>query len=225
MKEKMKKLSQSTFIVILLGAFILTIVALFNWICLDGAKDVAAVVNAKDSTVTLEATITSSESYVEFDEGTEKKYWHENVSYTYDGKEYSGVYYNRTERKPEIGKVVTVKIDSKNPGELLPDKLEFLLCAILSPIFLACVTIVLYFIIINGIKRILTVCGKQKESLAKTLALLFIGSKMVIESIVFYNNHNSAVFAVFSLIAALSLYFFVLRKSNNLEKESNTQNV
>jgi len=196
---------------ILLLAVAFIIIVIFNYICFDGAKKATASIKAKDNSVTLEATITSSESYVEIDEGMEREYWHANVTYTYKGITYSEVHYESTERRPEIGKAVTVKIDPENPGELLPDATETVLSMILSPIFLTGVTIVLYFLVKCIAKWIAAICRMHSDRFAKTTAFVLVCGKLIGESFAFYNKHDSLVFAVFSLIAATALLFFVLR--------------
>lgn len=198
---------------ILLCAFVLMILAIFNFICFDGARNVTASYQAKDTCVTLQATITSSDHYTEIDEGFERDYWHANVTYTYNGITYSGVYYDHTYREPEIGKVVTVSIDPENPGELLPDRAEMTLSLILSPVFLTGVTIGLYYWVCSVIEILNAAKDHRDEQREKGIALLFVGIKLVIESVVFYNKHDSLVFAIFSLIAAVAFWFFILRKS------------
>lgn len=201
--------------IVLLGLVFLLLAAMFNSICFLGAKNITSIIKSRNTAVTVEAVITSSERYVDVDEGVEDEYWHANVTYTYDGVEYSGVHYDRTEKPPQIGKAVTVKIDPNKPGELLPDGIETAISAIISPVFLAGLTIGLYLGIRFFVDWVLGLRDKQNKRLAKTIALMVIGGKLVVESLVYFVHYDSLSFAVFSLIAAFCLWYFVLRKEES----------
>ena len=195
--------------------------AMFNWICFDGAEKSAKIFNTQDTCVEIEATITSSEKYTEIDEGFEDDYWHANVSYKYKGVSYSGVFYDSMEKPPKIGKKVNVKIDPKNPGELLPDNTEFTLSLILSPIFLSFITFGLFLAIKGFAETVLKKFERESEFRATYIAALFIACKLLIESYSFYNKHNSIVYAVFSIIAVI--VSFILYRCLHKKAETDPQ--
>lgn len=189
MKAKLKTL----FLVLLaLGAM-----AMFSWISFLGARNATAVLRARDTRVELTATITGAKRYVEVDEGVDREYWHAQVSYTYNGVDYRNVHYDRQDNPPTIGKVVTVSIDPANPGELLPDGVEVGLSVLLSPLFLMGVTAALYHLL----KWMLTTRLRGGEATAGVVAAVFAVCTLVAESLIYYLQHDSAVFAVFSLVA------------------------
>ena len=195
----------------------LLFIAIFNSICFNGARKAAAVFESGADTVEIGATITHSKMYTEVDEGTENDYWHAYVSYEYNGVEYTDVFYERMDDPPDIGEDVTVKINPEVPNELLPDSWEFILVLIISPIFLSIITVALFYIIELLADRLFR-NEPKKDLYAKIVAGIFVLSKMVIESLVFYGIHNSIVFAMFSLVAGCSLIVFVIKK--NIKKNT-----
>lgn len=186
----------------------LLFIAIVNFVCFDGARKAVAVFKSGTDTIEIEATITSSEKYTEIDEGIENDYWHAKVSYKYNGIEYSDVFYDRMEKPPTLGEGVLVKINPEVPNEVLPDYVEFILSLIISPVFLSITTIAI-FVIMDFITNLLFKDKKKGGLFSQIIAALFVLSKLIIESVVFYNKHNSIVFAVFSLIAGCSLAVFV----------------
>ncbi|MBQ1280691.1 MAG: DUF3592 domain-containing protein [Oscillospiraceae bacterium] len=197
---------------------------LFNSIAFHGAKTVAASVNAKDTAVTLRATITGTELEVEEDtDGIDREYWKTDVTYTYNGIEYSGVHYDNLKSEPQLGKTVSVRIDPDAPGKLLPFASDTVISAILSPIFLTAVTAALYLMIKSVLNWLAEMRGWQDQGRCKAFALLFLGIKLAAESLVFYLVRASLVYAVFSLIAAVLFWLLVLRKTEKAQQKPHGQ--
>jgi hypothetical protein len=97
----------------LIYTFVLVLAGLFNWISIDEAIDAAKVIQTRNTYVEIQATISSYDERTETDEGYESVHYDIYVSYEHNGKEYSGVRYDSSYSEPELGKVVTVRIDPK----------------------------------------------------------------------------------------------------------------
>ena len=193
--------------------FGLMLAAMFTWISMDAAGKAQTVVFTKNRRVELKATITSYDERTDIDEGYERTYWDQFVSYTYEGESYSGVRYGSTYSKPQLGKVVNVAIDPENPGELLPDNMEFLLSVILAPVFLVGVTFCVFFLA-QGVAE------KLQAERPDKWAYGFTACKLVGESVLYYVNRGSWSFGLFSLVAAVLCWLIVKRhKSKKKDKE------
>ena len=208
---------------IYMGCFL--IIGIFNMICFSGAETVTEILQTKDTAVELNAVISDYTETTETDaDGFESTVWETYVSYIYDGNEYSGVRYDTKHSKPEIGTVVTVRIDSEYPDELLPDKTEVKLSAIISPIFLAATSISIFLLLKSLIDSILEKRETADKTAAKVIPALFVAVKLIAESIVFYNKNNSLVFAVFSAVAVVLIALVILfRKRKQKRKEITEQ--
>ena len=205
----------------LIYTFVLVLAGLFNWISIDEAIDAAKVIQTRNTYVEIQATISSYDERTEIDEGYESVYYDIYVSYEHNGKEYSGVRYDSSYSEPELGKVVTVRIDPENPGVLLADKTEFGLIILIIPIFLAIITGVVYFFSRSVAEFLLKKFGVINESIPRIFALIFVGCKVIAESLIFYVKYSSIIFAVFSLIAvALNLKIFMRKTIKIKPKES-----
>ena len=188
--------------------FAFVIAGLFLFACIDGAKDVSVSLDAADREVELQATITSTEKYTEIDEGMETDYWKTYVSYDYNGQHYSYVYYDQLRSEPALGKVVTVRIDPNNPGELLPSHGEFILSMLMSPLFLAGISYLGYAFLQSVLPRLLKKKNDDipaEEHAYDKPAFFIIVGLLAIISLICYHQQGSLVFAVFSLVAIVLL--------------------
>ena len=214
----MKKVLKNT----ALNVLILWFIAIFNFICFDGARTATEFIEGVGKSVEVAATITNSEMYTENDEGMERDYWHSFVTYEHNGEVYNNVFYERTDSKPKIGKEVTVKLNSENPDKVLPDGFEFIISIVTSMIFLSVITFVLFWLI----KRLIAGCIKttQDSKIPAIAAGVFVLIKLTTESLVFYIRHNSVVFAVFSLVAAVVLAVILKIDSSPEDKKIDLKN-
>ena len=195
------------------------VVVMFNFISIDGANNVRDVYRTADTRVELEATISSCFERTELDEGFERTYWESSVSYTYEGVSYSGVYYDTSYSEPQLGKVVKVAIDPENPGELLPDKGEFRLSLVLSPIFLTGVTLG----VIALVKGFAEELQKKLPWINPTMvAYGLVACKLVGESCLYYLNKGSWIVGIFSAIAAVGSVLIIKKIKKKSPEEEKT---
>ena len=178
--------------------FIALFATIFNWIAINGADTILLVERTEDTKVELTAVISGATERTTHDEGTERTYWDQTVSYTYNGKSYSDVRYDSTQRKPQLGKEVRVAIDPENPGELLPDAGDYTLSLIFSPIFLTGVTLAVYALTATFVEENLKNWNAAKVAYGLTIC------KLVGESVLYYKNNDSWLFGGFSLVAAVA---------------------
>ena len=170
-------------------------VALIDYTMMGEAKDVRDYIRTKDTKVELTAKITGATEGTKTDDDT---YWSLTVSYTYEGKTYSGVYYGQTDFRPELGKSVKVAIDPENPGELLPTGFEFWSVLLLGPVFLTGATIGGFIIILLLIRAL------ELEWNAAAVACILMACRLVAESYFSYRDTGSWTFAAFSMVAVVA---------------------
>ena len=199
----MKKTKENIFFGIIIAVAIIGI----NVLTVVMAKDTADYRNGKDNSVELEATVTSSRKFTEVDEGRERDYWHAYVSYEYNGESYSGVFYQSENKAPTLGKVVTVRINSEKPGELMPTGFEYVSSLIVTPVFLSIVANALFTVIKWGVNSLMK-SGQKEGVLSELLSGLFVICVFTIESVIFRNKYGSNVYALFSFIAVCSIVAF-----------------
>lgn len=207
-----KKISAGS--VFLYGVVILFL-AMFLFITIDGANKVSDVYTTGSNAVSLKATISSYDERTEFDEGYESTSYDLFVSYEYEGKSYSDVRYDNSYRKPKLGKEVTVKIDPKNPGELLPDAAEYNLSLVLSPIFLSLISLVCYITLRDFFSQ------RTNSENAKTLAFALIAGLMLFISWLHHNAVGTWVYLGFCVAAfgLMCLYLYLHSRKSAAAKE------
>ena len=201
---------------ILLFLFLLVLAALFTGVGMEGADEAQTIIRTKNTRVELEATISGWDEHTEIDEGYESTRYEAKVSYTYQGKTYSGVRYETFYKEPQLGKVVKVAIDPENPGELLLSNSEFTLTLVMSPIFLIGVTFCV-FALTKSAAEVLQEKWKwiNPEKAAYGLTIC----KLVGESYFRYQNKGSWMFGVFSLVAAVACLLIVKKVKKKQTEE------
>lgn len=213
-EKKTSKLSKSIIVLICLGVIVLTYI--FNWICFDGAVTVTRYNNAH-SKETIEAVVTR----VAKGEDDNGYYWERYISYTFEGVEYNDVYYDTHSREQNTGETVWVEINPELPGELVPDDGDYYISLIISPIFLAVIMLVLYYLISSFIPEMFKYTDGAKNNKFSGVAIGIIAVKQIVESIVFYNRNNSFIYAIFSGIAGVA---FVVTLTLVSKKRTNPEN-
>jgi len=208
----MKKIKFSSIAVTVLALFFMGI---FTFIVVDGANKVTAVKKAEGRAVTLTAPITDTTEYVTTDEDVDDVYYHVYVTYDYDGKEYVNVFYDSKETEPDIGTMVTFKIDPENPSEVLPDGSEYGLALVLSPIFLTGVSIGAFLLITAFLPEKRRdedeLCEQDEEQKTrddrrrKLLVYLIVLALLAAGSYGYYAANDSAVFACFAVVPAVAM--------------------
>lgn len=159
----------------------------------------------------IKATITAVDHYTEFDEGFEEDRYKSYVSYEYNGKQYSDVYYDDSHSKPKLGKTVTVLIDPNNPGKLLPSNGEYRLSMILGPLFLAGIAGIAWWFIREQLKK-KHPDDPDIDRRSRNNALVIVAAVLGALSLWFYSAKGSLVLLAFSAIAMVLVSYFALRK-------------
>lgn len=199
-------------------------VVTFNMMAFD---NLAEVVEYNDkSNELVEAVITKANEV----ENTDDHYWCSFVSYTYNGVEYKDVPYDNPSAEPHIGTEVLVYINPENPGEIVPDEDDARFSGISSFIVLSIIIVGLYIFIGAVITRFLEKRGSEKSGAAEWIPAVILAVKQTIESVYFYKQHDSYLYAIFSAIIFVILIIFIVyanKKKSNPENEAvnQTENV
>lgn len=208
-----------TFLKSLLLLFLIMVMLVFTYICFEGSIDLSDMYRAKDRYVDLQAKITSIHHYVETDEGTEYDRWETYVSYEFDGKEYSDVYYSDERSEPEYGTVVDVRIDPENPSELLESETELMLIIILTPVFMVALCIALFYLFKSGFDFVFKKAKPQKtvsETLINVLSVVAVLLTLVVENIIYLLIDGSFVYTIFSVVAfVVTVVVMIILKYKN----------
>ncbi len=181
--------------------FVIFVVATFNMMAFDNVAVVAKYNDKRNEPV--EAVITEANE-IENDDGN---YWCSFVSYTYNGVEYKDVFYDNPTSEPRIGTEVLVHINPENPDEIVPDKEDAWFSGISSFIILSIILgglyIGLYILIGALITCILEKCGSKKSGSTLLLPAVVLAVKQIIESVYFYKQYDSFLYAILSAIIIL----------------------
>ena len=213
-----KKLSIGAKIGIALACLVaIFMVVTFNMMAFDNLAEVVEYNNKSNELV--EAVITNANEV----ENTYDHYWCSFVSYTHNGVEYKDVFYDNPSAEPRIGTEVLVYINPANPGEIVPDKDDAGFSGVSSFIVLSIIIVGLYIFIGAVITRFLEKRGSEKLGAAEWIPAVILAVKQTIESVYFYKQHASFLYAIFSAIIILLLIVSIVllnKKKSNPENEA-----
>lgn len=188
---------------------------------LDGADDVSHTLQVGDQAVSVEATITRADKHTDIDEGVSRDYWNIFISYDYKGQSYTGVPYGSVQNEPKLGKTITVELDPDNPGTPLPDRAEFVLSMIMSPIFLAGLVCLAYLYLKSWLEKFFP--QEQDSQAVKKWVYSIVGILLLLGNIFYHTQTQSLVFPGFTLAALAMIGLCMLWAKRSIKASPKTQ--